>query len=196
MTAKLRLLEAIADKNRGLLATATDQQTILDQVALVEATNPIPRPTQQPTLLAGDWRLLFTTSQELLGIDRFPLFNLGSVWQCIRPDQQRVVNIAELRGLPGLESLVSVAARFDVVSDVRLDVTFERLVLGLRRPLGYQDVAQWVERLAQPQRCLGVDFRLQPRSRQGWIDVTYLDEDLRINRGNQNSVFVLTRETP
>lgn len=196
MTVKLRLLEAIADKNRGLLANAADQQAILEQIALVEATNPTPQPTRHPTALAGDWRLLFTTSQELLGIDRLPLFNLASVWQCIRPEQQQVVNIAELRGLPGLESLVSVVARFEVVSDLRLEVAFERLVLGLRRPLGYQDPAQWVERLANPQRCLGIDVRLAPRNRQGWIDVTYLDSDLRINRGNQNSVFVLTRETP
>lgn len=194
MTAKLRLLEAIADKNRGLLANSADQQHILDQIALVEATNPTPQPTQSPAALAGDWRLLFTTSQELLGIDRVPLFNLGSVWQCIRPEQQRVVNIAEVRGLPGLESLISVAAQFTVVSDIRLEVTFDRLVLGLRRPLGYQQPSQWVDRLANPQRCLGVDVSLKPRNRAGWIDVTYLDADLRINRGNQNSVFVLTRE--
>jgi hypothetical protein len=194
MTVKLRLLEAIADKNRGLLANSSDQKLILDQIAQVEATNPTPHPTRSPAALAGDWRLLFTTSRELLGIDRVPLFNLGSVWQCIRPEQQRVINIAEVQGIPGFESLVSVAAQFAVVNDTRLEVVFERLVLGLRRPLGYQQPSQWVERLANSQRCLGVDVRLQPRRRPGWIDVTYLDTDLRISRGNQNSVFVLTRE--
>ncbi|MGL4881863.1 MAG: PAP/fibrillin family protein, partial [Waterburya sp.] len=29
---------------------------------------------------------------------------------------------------------------------------------------------------------------------KGWLDITYLDEDMRIGRGNEGNVFVLTKE--
>ncbi|NES67491.1 MAG: fibrillin, partial [Okeania sp. SIO2D1] len=38
-----------------------------------------------------------------------------------------------------------------------------------------------------------VDFNIQNREQKGWLDITYLDEDLRIGRGNQGNVFVLSR---
>lgn len=39
-----------------------------------------------------------------------------------------------------------------------------------------------------------VDFGIDSREQQGWLDVTYLDNDLRLGRGNEGSVFVLTKE--
>ncbi|HAJ61285.1 MAG TPA: fibrillin, partial [Cyanobacteria bacterium UBA8543] len=55
------LLEAIAGKNRGLLATETDRIAILAEVARLEDRNPNPRPLEATDLLEGNWRLLFTT---------------------------------------------------------------------------------------------------------------------------------------
>ncbi|MBL1173879.1 PAP/fibrillin family protein [Pantanalinema sp. GBBB05] len=194
MLGKAELLEAIAGKNRGLLVTETDKQAILAAIAQLEDRNPTPRPVEAGELLNGDWRLLYTTSRGILGIDQFPLLKLGQVYQCIRVAEARVYNIAEVYGLPFLEGLVSVAARYIPVSDRRVDVIFERSVLGLQRLVDYQSPANFIRQLESGQRLPAIDFNISNRDQQGWLDITYLDKDLRIGRGNEGSVFVLTKE--
>lgn len=193
MLGKVDVLEAIAGKNRGLLATTTDRQVILGAIARLEDRNPTPNPIEALDLLEGDWRLLFTTSEELLGIDRFPVLNLGQIYQCIRAKESRVYNIAELVGVPYLEGLVSVVAQFTPVSKRRVDVRFQRGIVGLQRWLGYQSPKALIECIEAGQRFWGFDFKIEPQNQQGWLDITYLDHDLRIGRGNQGSVFVLSR---
>src|SRR4028119_998788 len=126
MLEKSALLEAIAGQNRGLLDTATDQQAILAKVAVLEERNPTPQPLSAVDKLDGNWRLLYTTSRDLLRIDQVPLLKLGQIYQFIRAREARIYNIAEVIGLPYLEGLVSVAARFEPVSDRRVQVKFER----------------------------------------------------------------------
>ncbi|RMF66113.1 MAG: fibrillin, partial [Cyanobacteria bacterium J069] len=134
---KTALLEAIAGKNRGLLASEADNRAILAAIARLEDFNPTPCPLEAPDKLDGNWRLLYTTSTELLGIGRFPVLSLGQIYQCIRVSKQQIYNIAEVTSLPLLEGLVSVAARFEPVSDRRVDVGFERGIFGLQRAIGY-----------------------------------------------------------
>ena len=112
MLSKNDLKNAIASKNRGISATIADKQVIASIIARVEDLNPTPDPLSAPELLTGDWRLLYTTSQELLGIDRVPLATLGNIYQCVRPKDSRIYNIAEINGLPYLDGLVSVVANF------------------------------------------------------------------------------------
>jgi PAP_fibrillin len=38
-----------------------------------------------------------------------------------------------------------------------------------------------------------IDFPIRNPNADSWLDVTYLDDDLRIGRGNQGSLFVLTK---
>ncbi|PSB13138.1 fibrillin, partial [filamentous cyanobacterium Phorm 46] len=63
MIGKSGLLEIIAGKNRGLLATQDDKQAILSAIAQLEDYNPTPRPIEGTELLNGDWRLLYTSSR-------------------------------------------------------------------------------------------------------------------------------------
>lgn len=193
MIGKADLLEAIAGTNRGLLASPAQKQAILSGIARLEDGNPNPRPLTVPTLLDGNWRLLYTTSQELLGINSVPLVTLGQIYQCIRVQTGRIYNIAEVPSLPLLDGVVSVAAQFTPVSDRRVNVKFDRAVFGLQRLVNYESPDQWIEVLDSPQRLLAVDLRLENRDRQGWLDITYLDRDLRIGRGNEGSVFVLMK---
>lgn len=190
---KAELLQAIAGKNRGLLASENDNLAILAAVARLEEFNPTPRPLEAADKLDGDWRLLYTTSSELLGIGRFPVLTLGQIYQCIRVKTQQVFNIAEVTSLPLLEGLVSVAARFDPVSDRRVDVGFERGIFGLQRLIGYRNPSQFIHDIQSGKRFAAADFRINPSNRKGWLDITYLDDDMRIGRGNEGSVFVLTR---
>ncbi len=196
--------------NRGIAATENDRQAIASIVARIEDLNPTPSPLSAPDLLAGDWRLLYTTSQDLLGIDRVPLAQLGEIYQCVRPLQSRIYNIAEVNGLPYCEGLVSVAASFEPAreegvgqseaglasSTRRVTVRFNRAVLGFQRALGYQSPAQYIEKLESTEKLSllqGIDFSINSDRQQGWLEITYLDKDLRIGRGNRGSLFVLTK---
>ncbi len=193
MIGKSALLAAIAGMDRGLNAQEQDRQAILAAATNLETYNPIPRPTETPEKLDGIWRLLYTSSQELLGLGNFPVLKLGQIYQCIRASTGQVYNVAEVTGLPLLEGLVSVGARFEVVSERRLNVRFERFVLGLQRLIGYRGVSNYLERFETGEKFLALDFAIRNREQRGWLEVTYLDDDLRISRGNEGSLFVLTK---
>lgn len=194
MVSKAELLEAIAGKNRGLLASETDKTAILAAIARLEDRNPTPRPVEATDLLEGNWRLLYTTSNELLSFGRLPLLPLGQIYQCIRTSTTRVYNIAEISELPYLEGLVSVCARFEPVSDRRVNVKFERFVIGLRRLIGYQSPNSFIQQIESGKTFFpALDFGIENREQRGWLDITYLDNDLRVGRGNEGSVFVLTK---
>lgn len=193
MIGKAKLLEAIAGKNRGLLATESEKQAILAAIAQLEDYNPIPRPLEAVELLDGDWRLLYTTSRGLLGFEQLPLVKLGQIYQCIRVQAGKIYNIAELYSLPFLEGIVSVAARFEPVSERRVQVKFERVIVGSQRLIEYQFPGSYIQEIEAGKKFFALDFGLDSREQQGWLDTTYLDSDLRIGRGNEGSVFVLTK---
>ncbi|HEY9823578.1 MAG TPA: PAP/fibrillin family protein [Candidatus Sericytochromatia bacterium] len=193
MVSKEELLEAIAGKNRGLLASEADKAAILAVVARLEDRNPTPQPIEATDLLEGNWRLLYTTSNGLLNLGRFPVVQLGQIYQCVRTAEAKIYNIAEISGLPYLEGLVSVSARFEPVNERRVNVKFERSISGLQRLLGYQSPSNFIEQIEAGKKFPAIDFNIESRDQQGWLDITYLDRDLRIGRGNEGSVFVLTK---
>lgn len=193
MIYKPRLIETLAGKNRGLLASESDKKAILAAIAQLEDYNPNPRPFEAKELLNGNWRLLYTTSQELLRIDSFPFLKLGQIYQCIRIQDTAIYNIAEVYGLPLLEGIVSVTAQFEPVSEKRVKVKFNRSILGLQRLIDYRSPNNLITDIELGKKFTAVDVNIQNREQKGWLDITYLDEDLRIGRGNQGNVFVLTK---
>jgi hypothetical protein len=193
MIGKMALIEAIAGKNRGLLADDLERLSILAAIAQLEDYNPTPRPLESSDKLDGNWRLLYTTSPGLLRIEQLPLLKLGQVYQYIRVQESKLYNIAEVYGLPYLEGLISVVARFQAVSERRVQVGFDRSILGLQRLIRYQSPADFVKQIEAGKKFTAIDFNITNRDQQGWLDITYLDDDLRIGRGNEGSVFVLTK---
>jgi hypothetical protein len=175
---KEALLEAIAGKNRGILASPSDRQQILAAIASLEERNPTPRPVE---------------AAALLNIDRVPFLKLGQIYQLVRVESQRIFNVAEVYGLPYLEGMVSVAAQFEPLSEMRVKVNFERAVFGAQRLMGYQNPEAFAQEVEAGKRFRAIDFSLSNREQRGWLDITYLDQDLRIGRGNEGSVFVLCR---
>ena len=183
----------LADQNCGLNISKSEQPNILMAIAAVERNNP----TSQPLVSAaldGDWRLLFTTSASLLNLGKLPLSQLRDIYQCIRVETSSVYNIAEIQSLPYLNSLVSVVAKFQPVSEQRVQVNFVRSIAGLQNLLGYQSPAAFIEKISSGQKLMAIDFPINSNNPNSWLDITYLDENLRISRGNQGSVFVLTKD--
>jgi hypothetical protein len=190
---KTKLLEAIANQNRGIFTTPDDQKAILALISQLENFNPHPRPFTVPQLLDGNWRLLYTSSEELLGIDKFPFLNLGEIYQCIRVEEGKIYNIAEVQSLPLLAGIVSVVAKFKIVTDQRVNVQFQRAITGLQKLIAYQSPDSFINEIQSGKKFTALDFVIKNNERQGWLDITYLDEDMRIGRGNVGSVFVLTK---
>lgn len=191
MSKKAELLNLVRQADRGLKTTTALNQAIYSAIAYLEEQNPTPHPTASPAL-AGNWELLFTTSQELLGFGRIPFAQLGKIYQCIRLPDQSLYNIAELYGLPLLSSVVSVSAAFTVSSPRRVEVKFERLVIGFQGLLQYRGVDEFIQFLTTGKRAIALDVKID-REQQGWLEITYLDSELRIGRGNQGNVFVLQK---
>lgn len=194
MNEKAKLLEVVAGKNRGLLATESDRVRVLSAIEQLEDYNPTSKPLEAKELLEGNWRLLYTTSRGILGLDRIPLVQLGQIYQCIRTTEAKLYNIAEIVGIPFFEGIISVAARFEPVSERRVNVKFERYIVGLQKLLNYQSPTQYIESIEAGKKFPPLDLSIENRDSQGWLEITYLDEDLRIGRGNQGSVFVLVKE--
>ena len=69
---------------------------------------------------------------------------------------------------------------------------FERSILGLQRLIEYQSPSKFIQQIEAGQKFAAIDFTIN-RDQSGWLDITYLDENLRIGRGNEGSVFVLTK---
>ncbi|MFN6513391.1 MAG: PAP/fibrillin family protein [Nostoc sp. CreGUA01] len=193
MIGKAALIDAIAGTNRGLLATQVQKQAILAAIANLEGFNPTPHPVEASDLLDGNWRLLYTTSKALLNLDRLPLCKLGQIYQCIRVETTSVYNIAEIYGLPYLEGLVSVAAKFEPVSPRRVQVKFQRSIIGLQRLIEYNSPVTFIQQIEAGRKFPGIDVAINNNQQQGWLDITYIDSDLRIGRGNEGSVFVLSK---
>ncbi|MEH2265247.1 PAP/fibrillin family protein [Nostoc sp.] len=193
MIGKAALMDAIAGTNRGLLATEAQKQAILAAIANLEDFNPTPRPVEAGNLLDGNWRLLYTNSKALLNLDRLPFCKLGQIYQCIRVETTSVYNIAEIYGLPYLEGLVSIAAKFEPVSGQRVQVKFERSIIGLQRLIEYNSPVTFIQQIEEGRKFPAIDVAINSDRQQGWLDITYIDNDLRIGRGNEGSVFILSK---
>lgn len=161
-------------------------------IAALEAHSPTFAPLASPDLM-GNWRLLYTTSQGILGLDRIPLTDLGEVYQCLRDD--RVYNVAETKTLAGIEGIVAVGASYEACSQTRVTVKFNRSILGIRSLIGYRSVDHFIDQLEAKSKFLAIDVPIPARegTGNGWLEVTYLDDTLRISRGNEGSIFVLVK---
>ena len=193
MNIKKNLIDRLSQTDRGLTTDPETQGALETLIAQLESENPTKNPLESDDLM-GDWRLIYTTSQGILGLDRIPLTDLGEVYQCLRGD--RLYNVAETKGALGVLGVVAVGATYTVASPVRVQVTFRRSVLGLQSVMKYRSVAEFVERLERRDRLWAVDFPIPERETggKGWLEVTYLDADLRIGRGNEGSIFVLVKD--
>lgn len=193
MIAKAELLAAIAGTNRGVITTEVDRGKVLDKVVQLEVQNPTPQPLSERDRLSGVWRLIYTTSQDLLGLARLPMLPAGPIYQCIRGQELKLYNLLELQGVPYLEGILCVAARLTPVSERRVQVNFERSILGIKGLMNYQSLDELVSRLETQSPVAALNIPLSSEQSGGWLETTYLDDDLRIGRGNNDSLFVLTK---
>lgn len=141
--------------------------TVLAHIEALEALNPTPEPLASPNL-SGRWRLVYTTSDSILGTARIRLFKpRPRILQHLNTETLTAYNEEWVLG--GLLRN-SVRAKLTPQTDgATVDVQFKRFGIG------------WLKIPA-------------PKSAKGVLTTTYLDEELRISRGDKGNLFVLVRD--
>ncbi|CAK9151187.1 unnamed protein product [Ilex paraguariensis] len=165
-TLKQELRDAIAPLVRGAEANPEDQERI-DQIARkLEAVNKVKEPLKS-NLLNGKWELLYTTSESILQTQR-PKFLRpnGKIYQAINIDTLRAQN---METWPFFNQAT---ANLIPLNARRVAVKFDAF------------------------RIAGVIPIKSRGSGRGQLEITYLDGDLRISRGNQGNLFILRMVDP
>ena len=65
--------------------------------------------------------------------------------------------------------------------------------MGYNSLIEYNSPVNFIQQIEAGKKFTAIDFPIQSDKQQGWLDITYLDNDLRIGRGNEGSVFVLSK---
>uniref|UniRef100_A0ACD5X6J8 Uncharacterized protein n=1 Tax=Avena sativa TaxID=4498 RepID=A0ACD5X6J8_AVESA len=163
---KEELLAAIAPLDRGAEATPDDKDRV-DQIARqLEEASPAKDPLKSD-LLNGKWELLYTTSTSILQPQR-PKFLRpnGTIYQAINTDTLRAQN---METWPYFNQ---VTANLVPLTSRRVAVKFD-----------YFKIFSLIQIKA-------------PGSGKGELEITYLDEDLRVSRGDKGNLFVLKMVDP
>lgn len=161
MTMSLQLLETLEPLQLGASATDDDRKLVESLARGLERSNPTKKPLTSE-LLNGQWQLLYTTSESILGLRR-PAFlrPRGPIYQTL--DNVRL----KARNDEGPPLFNAVRASLIPESDTKVMVQFTEFLLG-----GFIPVKA-------------------PPSARGELQITYLDEDLRVSRGNKGNLFIL-----
>jgi len=217
---KLSLLDAIYGTKRGFRASSETRAEIAEIVGQLEAKNPTEAPSEETEKFNGKWLLAYTSFSELsplLAVD-FPLIKIGEISQTVNSVAQIITNSVTIEG-PVSTSTIQAQASFEVRSPKRIQVKFEEAVVGspemttdlevptstvimgervdlsplqpLLRPL--QEAGTSLIRLLSGQPPLKFPIR-NGKASSSWLLTTYLDDELRISRGDGGSLFVLVKE--
>lgn len=162
---KSELLDLCTDTERGLKETPEQRQKIDTLFQELEKINPTKAPLKSDKV-DGVWSLRYTTSDSILGRNGSP--RVGPILQTIDTKNLRAENTEVVRYFNVFDVPRKVTAKLDPQSDRLTNVQFDRFSVG---PVGFN----------------------APDSFRGFLDVTYLDDDVRLTRGDKGNIFVLTR---
>ncbi|GBG89418.1 hypothetical protein CBR_g49209 [Chara braunii] len=216
---KSALIDALYATDRGLRASSETRAEIMELITQLEALNPTPSPTESLALLDGKWILAYTSFSEifpLLAASNLPLIKVGEISQTIDASGLTVQNLVTFSS-PLATTSFGASASFEVRSPKRVQIKFEESSIGTPQLTDFIDLPSEIALMGQnvdltPLRSVikpvqeaaqNVAKSLAERPplkiplRDGaasWLITTYLDADLRISRGDGNSVFVLIKE--
>ncbi|WP_218079951.1 PAP/fibrillin family protein [Anthocerotibacter panamensis] len=190
LSKKLALLEGLLAYQEGQLTGIEAQRQLTQLSEDLAAVAPTYTQTEQAEMLTGLWQLLYTNRNSFSSLEQIPGFSIRRLFQAIRGQEQRVLNLAELVSVGPLKGLVAGQARFEPVGNQRIEVFFERVFITTPSLLTGERISTWVEQFLGGQ-APALSFALQ--GQQGWLEIRYVDETLRIAVGNEGNLFILKR---
>lgn len=188
------LLEKIQSHDDSPVTNLTLNETLVEEIEQltreVEEVNPNPQPLVYATsLLNGSWLLQYSTAREIRSLSSLPLgLKIGKVYQEIDVANKSFFNLAFVKYPLGLVSgNVKVTATFEPAKEEtnkRINVQFDKRYLSIEKILGIQTPKLNPFKVVQANN---------PQDRIPSLDVTYLDDTMRIGRGGDGSLFILKR---
>ena len=157
----------------SILQRTPNNPSIAERVSALEQSHPADL-SRDSAPLEGVWDLRWSSSSQPWLRQAPWLENL----QVLDPAQKRGCNLLRLRGPFGAMGAISVQADLEVINEKRVQVKFRKGGwLGPSLPgIGLLKLLREVE-----------------QSFPAWLDITFLDEELRICRGNAGTTFALLR---
>ncbi|GLJ38490.1 hypothetical protein SUGI_0784320 [Cryptomeria japonica] len=209
------LVDSFYGTEYGLTVSSQTRAEIGELISELEALNPTPAPTEAPSLLQGNWVLVYTSFSELLPLiaaGRLPFVKIGKICQSINTDKFTIENSVSYIG-PFATSSVRALASFEVRSSKRIQVKFEEGIIPPPKITSKLDIPENIEFFGQKINLSSLQGSLYPFQEavtrisqvisgqsplkipirrdgaQSWLLTTYLDEDLRISRGDGAASF-------
>lgn len=197
---KFKLLSAVSGLNRGLAASEDDLRKADNAAKDLESVSGPVFLSDDLDKLQGRWRLIYSSafSSRTLGGSRpgpptrrlLPI-TLGQVFQRIDVFSKDFDNIVELElgtpwPFPPVEVTATLAHKFEIIGNSKIKITFEKTTV------------KTTGNLAQlpPLEVPRIPDALRPPSNtgSGEFEVTYIDSDTRITRGDRGElrVFVIS----
>ena len=190
---KDNLRARIKGTGRGVTASQNDRAEIDAMCAQLERMNPT-KEVLGP-YLSADWLLEYTTSDSILGTRRpFFLRANGPIYQTIRAEKLEARN---QETWPWFSAVVRIKTRSSYAR--RMLVVRSLTVAPALAPTSDQEATL----VPMSKNKVAVQFQMfyigslipikAPPTARGELEITYLDEDLRISRGDKGNLFVLSR---
>ncbi|CAN6438992.1 unnamed protein product [Victoria cruziana] len=183
---KEALYHSLQGINRGIFGVPSARKAEIESlVKSLESCNPNPGPTGDLEKVSGRWKLIYSTIS-ILGTKRTKLglrdfVSLEDFLQYIDIDEGKALNIInfQVKGLKMLKGQLTIVANFRVTSPSRVEIEYQDSTIA-------------------PGQLLNLfkknyDLLLAIFNPEGWLDITYVDEDLRIGRDDKGNLFVLER---
>ncbi|KAL0449767.1 UNVERIFIED_CONTAM: Fibrillin protein 5 [Sesamum latifolium] len=180
------LFAALQGINRGIFGVPSAKKAEVEElVELLESQNPTPKPTQCLEKVAGSWKLIYSTIT-ILGSKRTKLglrdfITLGDFLQSINVAEGKAVNVIKFsaKGLNLLSGQLTIDASFKIATESRVDISYNKSVIT-------------------PEQLMNVfrknyELLLGIFNPEGWLEITYVDDTLRIGRDDKGNMFILER---
>lgn len=161
--------------------------------ASLENLSSFPDPlTYASQLLDGAWLLEYSTAREIKSLRNLPLgFLVGKIYQVIDVETASFENKAWVEHKSRLLSgYVRVTATFkpatedEKLSKRKINVNFQQRFIGITKILGIKT------KLLDPVKVVEAK---NPQGRIPSLEISYVDDTMRIGRGGDGSLFILTR---
>jgi hypothetical protein len=210
-------LQAVSFTNNGKTATPEQQATTLQLVRKLETESPpsseILSDPKESKILDGTWYLQYTSPSEVGGAENFP-----DAW---KPEKNgELVPSLENQTFEAQGSISAGGIQVDTSNKVVkqiFDIAASRVINDVALDWGRVCVAGGFRQSSKiPNRAIvsfdtcelilnnGLKlnfnflFAILAIVRQtrdlGWLETTFIDEEMRIGRGNKGTMFVLTRD--
>lgn len=199
---KAELLDLVAGSKRG--SDVSKQKAITKAFEALEKVNECNAPVQSE-LLRGDWELLWTTSDSILGQKRPSFFQPSEgtpILQYLDPANGRARNLEyTMLGTNMVEAEIKPMDEGRQSEYVSKLGEFLQFKLGTEEPAGGTYIPTGANLDKNTVAVKFKEFKVlnglisvpAPETATGILQFTYLDEDLRLSRGDRGNLFVLRR---